>query len=270
MNEPLVSVLISAYNHEKFIEQCLYSIASQTYRNIELIIFNDGSTDNTDMKIRAMEFILQSRFARYIYVSKENEGTAKTLNKALLMAKGKYIMTFASDDVMLPWRIELQVKYLESHPNHGLVYTDGYRIFNEGFIDMYKTYDPAYRFSNHMEFKEGYIPEYFLANIFNKPTPTICVRKECYDKIGPFDESMISEDPDIYIRLAKEFQIGYIKQVLTIHRMHMGNSGSKKEIIIPLFKRVREKYSESDILAPYQRDILLYTLDLFMRASELR
>lgn len=265
--DPLVSIIISAYNHELYVEQCLNSIINQTYKNIELIIINDGSTDNTDMKIRFLEQRLRNRFTRYVYMNKQHEGVCKTLNRALMIAQGDYIITFASDDVMMPERVELQVRYLEQHKDYGFVYTDGYRIFSRGIIDIYAPYDIRAKFSYYMQFKEGYILDYMLENIFLKPTVTICATRKCYNKIGFFDESMPSEDPDIYIRMVQAAAVGYINIPLTIHRMHYENSGIRANIIIPLFTRLKDKYSKDPTLTPKQKEIFFNSMDKFLREN---
>ncbi len=94
MSNPLVSVIIPAYNHENYVQECINSIIEQTYKNIELIIVDDGSKDSTWNKIQEMKAVCEKRFVRVHFETKENEGTCKTLNKLLSLAKGEFIYLY--------------------------------------------------------------------------------------------------------------------------------------------------------------------------------
>lgn len=269
MSNPLVSIIISAYNHEKYIHQCLNSIVNQTYKNIELIILNDGSIDNTHYKIKIIENRLKKRFINYVYINNKHSGICRNLNIGLHIAKGKYIICFSSDDVMLPQRVQLQVEYLERHKNYGLIYTDGYLVFSDGTIDMYKNYDNEQKFSSRMEFRQGYLFEFMLKNLLKKPTPSICASRECYDKVGFYDETMSSEDPDMFLRMSKVEEIGNVKKILTLHRVHPNNSGARADIIIPTFNRMKEKYINSPMLTDKQRKILFRSFERYLEETRI-
>lgn len=118
---PLVSVCISAYNHEAYIEECLESVIAQTYRHIELIVIDDGSPDRTWEKIGAMRERCEQRFTRVVLRTQPNRGTCVTMGIKWAEARGKYIIGVASDDKLYPEACRLQVEYLESHPDVGLV-----------------------------------------------------------------------------------------------------------------------------------------------------
>ena len=121
MNRPLVSVIVPEYNQEKYIEECLNSVVNQTYENLQIIVFNDGSKDQTGLKI---EQFLKTQNRKIEYISKENEGLCKTLNRGLRMTKGEYVAIIASDDMWLANKIEEQVRFLEENKNIGLVCSD--------------------------------------------------------------------------------------------------------------------------------------------------
>ena len=112
-SNPLVSVLIPSYNHERFVEQTIRSIMGQTYDNIELVIIDDGSTDATWSKIRALLPECQKRFVRVYAKTRPNIGSALTSNELISEAKGKYIYSIASDDLSKPQAVEKQVDFLE-------------------------------------------------------------------------------------------------------------------------------------------------------------
>lgn len=259
MNDDLVSVIIPAYNHRKYIQETLQSIINQTYGNIELIIINDGSTDDTHERISEMEFLLRENTVRYIYIDKDNEGVCKTLNRGLALAKGKYIVPFASDDVMYPDRIEKQVSYLNHHPDFGVVYTDGYSKIADGPMKFDSSFLENNRFSCYFNFCEGYIFQVLLKDIFLMPTATVCIKKECYEAVGNYDERLLCEDLDMFLRLSKVFKFGYIKEVLTIHRIHANNSGTNRKILNPCIMKMKEEYSNSKMFTPEERNILFDT-----------
>ena len=124
-SNPLVSVLIPAYNHENYVQETINSIIDQTYQNIELIIYDDGSKDSTWNKIKELEEKCKKRFTNVYFETKENEGTCKTMNKLLDLAKGEYVIVVASDDMIKPNMIEKEVDFLSKntwknvivHPN---------------------------------------------------------------------------------------------------------------------------------------------------------
>ena len=120
---PVVSVIIPTYNHAMYIERTLESVFQQTYKNYEIIVIDDGSTDNTQEVIKSYE-------NKITYICKENEGTAKSRNLGLKIAKGKYVAFLDSDDLWMPQKLELQVTLLDKNIDIGLVCTD-FEIFCE-------------------------------------------------------------------------------------------------------------------------------------------
>lgn len=133
---PLVSVLVPAYNHEDYISDCVYSVLEQDYPRIELIVIDDGSSDNTD---RIIKEILVKNPSRFLYVSKKNEGLIKTLNMGIKLSRGRYFCELASDDVLMPGSFMKRVAYLESHPDIDVVFADAYHIY-----DNVRTHDRLY------------------------------------------------------------------------------------------------------------------------------
>ena len=123
-HNPLVSVIMPAYNHELYIKEALQSVINQTYKNIEFIIINDGSTDRTVEIIE--KFIKNNQDRNIQIVNKQNEGVCKTMNIGLAMATGDYIAFLASDDKWIEKKIEAQVAFMESNKNIGLVCSDAF------------------------------------------------------------------------------------------------------------------------------------------------
>lgn len=130
---PLVTVLMPVYNAEKYLSEAIDSILAQTYKNIEFLIINDGSTDKSESVI--LDY--QSRNSKIVYVKNEtNMKLIATLNKGVKMANGKYIVRMDADDISKPFRIEKQVEYMESHPRVG-VCGSFFTVFGEGIDNPY-------------------------------------------------------------------------------------------------------------------------------------
>ena len=249
-------MIIPAYNHGPYIENCFDSIINQTYQNIELIVINDGSKDDTNEKIIGYEDKLKKRFSNFIHISKENEGVCKTLNLGLSLAKGEYIIPFASDDVMFSHRISKQVAYLEENPQFGMVYADCCDVESDDYLTEEYPYDENRLFSKRMNLVEGVLFDFMLDNVFLMPTPTLCIRKDCYDKVGDYDENLLTEDIDMYIRLSKFFPIGCLKETLVLHRLHGQNSGLNDFIFEQAAESIIAKYEKSDLLKEVEKEKL--------------
>ena len=123
-NLPLVSVIIPAYNHERYVEETVRSVLAQTYSSLELIVINDGSTDATWQKLQELKPLCEERFVRTYIASEQNAGCSETLNKLVLQVRGKYVFLIASDDVVKPQAIAREVEFLEQNPDYALVVGD--------------------------------------------------------------------------------------------------------------------------------------------------
>jgi glycosyltransferase involved in cell wall biosynthesis len=128
---PLVSIILPVYNAEKYLHECLNSIIAQSFRNWELIIINDGSTDNSETIIHI--FIASvSTFNKVIYVPLEHKGLPFCLNKGIGLARGKYIARMDADDIMFENRLQVQVQFLENNPDVGVLGSHAIEIDENG------------------------------------------------------------------------------------------------------------------------------------------
>ena len=127
--EPLVSILTPCFNGEKFVGRFLDSVKNQTYKNIELVFVDDGSTDRT--KRIVMDFKEQVPGIPVKYLYQENQGQAAAINRGLKEISGKYLTWPDSDDILMAQNIEKKVEYLESHPNIKMVITDAEMVDEE-------------------------------------------------------------------------------------------------------------------------------------------
>jgi len=200
---PTVSVIIPTYNRAHLIGRAIQSVLNQTYRDFEIIIVDDGSTDNTEEVIK--EF--QKRDERIRYIKHErNKGYPKTLNTGIKAAKGEYIAFQDDDDEWLPEKLEKQMRVFENAPAKvGVVYTGFWRIENNK-----KIYIPFF----WVKQKEGNIHEELLKGNFIG-TPAALVRKECFEKVGGFDTKLpYLQDWELWIRISKCYQFRYIDSSL--------------------------------------------------------
>ena len=118
-NDILVSVIMPVYNGALYLREAIDSILSQTHTNLELIIINDGSNDNSEEIILSYE----DNRIRYI-INEKNSGICVTLNKGLDIAKGKYIARMDCDDISCPERLQMQIEYMEQNPSIGVLGSD--------------------------------------------------------------------------------------------------------------------------------------------------
>ncbi len=209
---PLVSVLISAYNHAKYVEKTIDSIMQQTYRNFELLVIDDGSRDDTVSVLRKCE----EKWGRsFLVESQANMGVCKTANKLLGLAQGEYITWIASDDWMLPEKLELQVNYLNLHPEAGVIHSDC-QIFMEKKNRLVNS-------GRRKPVPSGWVFNDLLAGNFITAC-TAMIRSDCYKRVGLYDDSLVIEDWDMWLRIAREFEIHYMDIPTAVYRIHGKNT----------------------------------------------
>lgn len=200
-----VSVVIPAYNGEKYIAEAIESALTQSYPVFEIIVVDDGSADRTK------EIVGQYPQIKYFY--QENKGPAAARNKGIRESSGEYIAFLDSDDAWAPKKTELQVEKMEGSPEHGLVYTGRTRVGPHRAKDMKKRLKPP----------EGYVFERLLKNNFICCS-SVMVRRECFRKAGYFDESSAinkSEDYDMWLRIARDHSMGFIDMPLVYYRINL-------------------------------------------------
>jgi len=213
ISEPLVTVAMSSYNHEDYVEEAILSIINQTYKNIELIVIDDGSKDRT----RDILSELQKQYGFFLEFH-ENQGICKTLNKAINQyANGKYIDFLASDDIMMPNKIEKQLKFFEENPEYDMVFGKVHMIDANGkIIENFKIFEP---FDEPVK----YISFDMLIDNNRIPAPSIMMRRSIWDKCGGYDENMIIEDFDLSLKIAHNGKIAYLDDYFAYYRWHGQN-----------------------------------------------
>lgn len=228
MRKPLVSVLMPAYNAEKYISDSIKSILVQTYKNFELIIANDASTDDT---ISIIENYAKKDKRIIVVNNKKNLYIAGNRNKLISLAKGKYIAWQDADDISMPERLDLQVQFLENNKDVGVV--GAYiQSFNENKNLDIRSYSPDDKMLRKNIFKFSPIAQ-----------PVAMIRKECFDKVGLFNlECPPAEDLDMWFRIGSFYKFANIQKVLLKYREQPNNAtNSKMKKMIKETLKIRKK-----------------------------
>jgi glycosyltransferase involved in cell wall biosynthesis len=224
-----VSVVIPSYNHEEYIKEAIQSVLNQTYKDIELIVVDDGSTDNSPRVLSEL------KHERVKIVFQNNQGAHAAINLGLSLANGKYLAILNSDDVYYPQRIEKALDVLQKNPQVGLVSSYLEIINAEGIhLDIKQGYHtchpwtldkPEKSFRSLESSKLALLTENYLASTSNFIFPRIL-----YKKIGGFKPLRYTHDWDFALRIARESEIYLIREPLLKYRVHQRNTIREDQI----------------------------------------
>ena len=208
MNQTTVSVIIPTYNADRSIEDALESVLDQTYRHLEIIVVDDGSTDDTCDRVAA--FGPQIRLIR-----QANAGAAAARNTGIRQSRGEYVAFLDADDVWLSCKIAHVLDVLERDPGAGAVY-HGYSAIDETGTGIGQPVVPTH---------EGDVLEPLLLGWFFGPS-MVMIRRACLDRIGGFDPAFrLGQDWDLFIRIALAgYRVRCVPEVLVRSRTHRTNS----------------------------------------------
>lgn len=237
MSNPLVSVVMSVYNTEKYLKESIESILNQTFKEFEFIIVNDGSNDNS------LEIIKSYNDTRIVILNQSNTGLAKALNNGIRLAKGKYIARMDADDISHPDRITKQVVFLNENPEYAVIGS------NSTFIDMQsnRLYDSNYVLND--EEIRNRLP---LSPFFHSST---MFQKIIFEEIGGYNEKIRHhfEDRILWNQMAKYGKLYNLPESLICYRLvpeSISNKNSEKfKIFDEICNRVIEmgNITEMDI-----------------------
>lgn len=231
---PLVSIIVSCYNHENYIEECIMSVINQDYNNIELLVVDDGSSDNSvDIISR-----LKAKHGFY-FLAQKNKGLTKTLNETIAKSKGEYVIPFGSDDVMLPHRVSAQIAYIKDKPEVGICGGNIELIDSDGALY------PESRQGRDIPFRRMNFEDVFLERKPYVPATTLLIRREALEKVGGFDEDNCLEDLMIELKITNAgYYIDCIPVVLAQHRKHATNTSKNTKFMIENILDTYESFSE--------------------------
>jgi glycosyltransferase involved in cell wall biosynthesis len=209
MIRPSVSVIIPTFNRANYIGEAIQSVLDQTFKEFEIIIVDDGSTDSTQQVVGSFHD------ARIRYLREPHRGIGASMNRGIASSTGAYVARLDSDDVWLPHLLAVEMAVLAGHPEVGAAYARA-EAMNERRQPL-----PTGR---------GMPPRYpgdsFLSLLYEDSTSTITtiVRRACFEKAGLYDESLTtSEDWDMALRIGRYYPLLFVDQVLGRFRLHETN-----------------------------------------------
>ncbi|MDD5765534.1 MAG: glycosyltransferase [Candidatus Marinimicrobia bacterium] len=241
MDDPgKVTVIIPTYNRAEVLERALKSVLSQTYGNFEVIVIDDGSTDNTDSVI--------SKYASKIrYFSKLHAGVSAARNLGLEKSVGAWVCFLDSDDYWLPGKLERQMAYIAENPGMMVVQTDE-KWFRKGIL-----VNPM---KKHQKY-DGWIFKHCLPLCIVSPS-AVMVHQKVFNDIGVFDESFpVCEDYDLWLRISLKYPIGFIPEKLIVKTGGHADQLSRKYWGMDRYRvRALEKILTAELTAEEKRLVL--------------
>jgi glycosyltransferase involved in cell wall biosynthesis len=197
---PLVSVIIPTYNRGWILKEAVESVLSQTYENYELIVVDDGSTDNTRLLLRSFKDIR--------LVSQENKGVSAARNRGIEAATGDYLAFLDSDDLWLPEKLDSQMAFFHAHPDAMICQTQETWIRNGRRINPKKRHYKA----------SGMFFERSLELCLVSPSAVV-IKKDLLGRVGQFDEDLPAcEDYDLWLRIGARYPVFLVDKPLVIKR----------------------------------------------------
>jgi len=219
MTVPKVTVVVPTYNRAHMLATCLASIARQTYDDLEVVVVDDGSDDNTAEVV--------ARFAGVRYVRQENQGAPGAYNRGVAEAGGEYVMLVDSDDSICEDAVATEARVLDANPDVGLVYAQAWQVNEAGAVTGLRRPE----FARHSYVRNGReeIRALLFWNHITSPTPM--VRRRCFETVGLFDPRLrVGEDWDMWIRIAKRYDVAYVARPLGNYLKHAGNISTRIDL----------------------------------------
>lgn len=251
MSAPMVSVVIPTFNRAHFLREAIDSILAQSVPVYEIIVVDDGSTDETQSVVKAYKGPVR-------YLWQKNQGPSAARNHGIREAKGDWIAFLDSDDLWVPRKNQIQTEFLQQNPHLDFVFGN-----LSNFTESHASEEP--------EILNDAVHQYLVAHatdlkdLFQKllicnpiPTPTVVFRRSCISQAGFFDETMRHcEDYDYWLRFATCCRAGFIDQILVKRRMHDTNEIKAQESVYAGTLKVLRNWSKKEDLASEVRQTLL-------------
>lgn len=242
-NNLLVSVIVPCYNHEKYIEECILSIINQTYKNIEIIVIDDGSTDNSSVILKELSL----KYSFYFEIQ-ENQGVSRTLNKCLSYTNSDLVVAISSDDMLMPNAInDFLLKYIELEGKFSVIFGDSFLIDNTSKIIqvnqarniakenedlVFSTFVDFFKYHRKELLNSKYIGSYQSLLEGNYISVGIMFNKHVLLDVGAWNENLKLEDYELWLKMSKVFKIEYTNTIVSKYRFHDQNSyKSYKDIL---------------------------------------
>ncbi len=238
---PMVSVVICAYNAAPYIAQTLDSLFAQSYSDFEVIIINDGSTDETADAIKPY-------LPQIIYHEQSNQGPAAARNRALRLARGQYISILDSDDLWLPQYLEKMVGFLQTHPEFDLYYPNAL-LFGDSHYSG-RLYQDIYPSSQPFTLEKFLTKE---CSVFGLAT----FRREVLEQVGEYDEELHGvEDFDLWLRMLQHgLRFSFTPEVLVKYRRRPASLSANSTQYYQQVIATLRKFQASTRTTPHQREL---------------
>lgn len=250
-----ISVIMSVFNNEEYLNESIESIILQTYKNFEFIIVDDASTDQTSGILK--EWLSKDRRIKVI-TNKENMGLTKSLNRAIQIAGGEYIARQDGDDVSLPERFEKQIEFFQKNPEIKILGTFGYIIDKQGDILGKEILSTSFQ-----TIKKEFIKRNPLMHT------SVMIKKEVIDKVGGYDETFkTSQDYELWSRLLRTVKGDNVPLFLVKKRYHLNMISIKKDrdqLVNTIFIQKRE-LRRGEYPAFYYIYLILHYVSLYCPA----
>ena len=218
MRKSVVSIIALSYNHAPFLVEALDSVLAQTYLRWELIIVDDASTDESAAVVGRWVAAHPGR-AAHVLLLPHRHGACAAFNRGLALATGEFVLDLATDDVLLPTRLEEQVAaFARLDESYGVVYSD-VELMDEGGTVLRRHYrrDAANR--PHPAAPSGAVFAHVLGHFFIS-APSMLIRRATFDDLGGYDATLAYEDFDFWVRSSRRWRYHFLDQVLTRKRLH--------------------------------------------------
>lgn len=225
---PLVSILIPAFNHERFVRRCLDSVLEDPWPAKELIVIDDGSSDRTGERI-ARWVATHAHALPVRFLRRDNRGVAATLNELAALARGEFLRLGASDDYFLPGGLQAQMRYLQQHPakeavvgDSIVVDEDGRRLHDSGMCGLHRADKRLYR--TDAGIRRAVIGQWAVGGA------VALVRRRALAQLGGWSEGLRIDDWDFFLRLAARDALGFVDVRVCAYRMHAANLSKTRHL----------------------------------------
>jgi len=251
---PLVSVLALCYNHERFVTDCLDSILKQTYRNWELIVVDDCSMDNSVKVVEA--WIRKNNVACKFIRHTVNQGICGSLNDALRNASGKYVANIATDDMWRPNKLAGQVELLEKSGEKVGVAFGNTAMIDEHGKSLGDVYSQRLSLLGRDTIPQGDIHVELWNGNFVSTVNTL-VRRSCYDVVGYYDEDLIYEDYDMWLRISRHFHFVYTMEIGAVYRVVATSmTRTRRDKMAEAKEKVFQKFLNDPTVEPGTKELI--------------
>ena len=231
---PLVSIIVTCYNYGNFVAETLCSLQEQSFSDFEVIVVDDGSTDDSEQQIRP--FLQDNRFR---YVKQKNGGQANAKNKGIQESTARLIAFLDADDKWKPEKLEKQVP-LFNRLELGVIYSRCHHIDSQGRLL------PSLNYGQLLSPRRGKVTKYLFYDNF-VPFSSVIVRKECFNTLGVFDESLsMGIDWDLWLRFSTRYQFDYCEEAFLLYRV--GHSGQMSKNMLERIRcadKIKRKFLQN-------------------------